>query len=152
MLAEEPRPADVPPAVLELRAAQAELNKLEEFRMAESLTTRRGATSSVEPARSTASVVPSTTAPSTAFASAVTPSVNLASGSDDLRRKLDDLNRRKSELQLEAERLSKDATDWEARYNAAKAELARLEAESKGRERLLTIREELTRLAPTPPA
>lgn len=146
MLAEEPRPADVPPAVLELRAAQAELNKLEEFRMAESLTTRRGATSSVEPARSTASVVPPTTAPSTAFAPAVTPSVNLASGSDDLRRKLDDLNRRKSELQLEAERLSKDTTDWEARYNAAKAELARLEAESKGRERLLTIREELTRL------
>ncbi len=145
-LAEEPRPTDVPPAVLELRAAQAELNKLEEFRMAESLTTRRGATSSSEPMRPATSVVPPSTAFPTSFSPQITPSVNLAGGSDELRRKLDDNTRRKSELQLEAERLSRDGADWEARYNAAKAELARLETENKSRDRLQLIRDELTRL------
>ena len=144
-LAEEPRPADVPPAVLELRAAQAELNKLEEFRMAESLTTRRGATAASEPVRPPSFTSPSTAFP-TSFSPQITPTVNLAGGSDEFRRKLDDLTRRKSELQLEAERLSRDGADWEARYNAAKAELARLEAENKGRDRLQLIRDELARL------
>ncbi len=139
---EEPRPADVPPAVIELRAAQAELSKLEEFRMAESLTTRRSTTTTTDASR-TSSVPP----PSVLMApSTFTPSVSLAGAPDDLRRRLDDLTRRRSELQLEAERLSKDSTDWEARYNAAKAELARLEAENKGRERLQTIRDEIARL------
>ena len=140
---EEPRPADVPPAVMELRAAQAELSRLEEFRMAESLTTRRGATAPVEAPR--ASFVPQPSM-ATTFTSPFTPSVNLAGAPDDLRRKLDDVTRRKAELQSEAERLSKDSADWESRYNAAKAELARLEAESKSRDRLLTIRDEITRL------
>jgi len=155
LLAEEPRPADVPPAVLELRAAQAELSRLEEFRMAESLTTRRGGSLTADPLRAAPGGVsppsalmtpPSPTAFPSTISPSVTPSVNLASGSDDLRRKLDDLTRRKSELQLEAERLSKDSADWEARYNAAKAELARLEAENKSRDRLQTIRDEIARL------
>ncbi len=111
--------------------------------MAESLTTRRGMTSPVEPPRPN-SVPPS--AMGTTFVSPITPSVNLSGAPDDLRRKLDDVTRRKAELQQEADRLSKDSADWEARYNAAKAELARLEAENKGRDRLLTIREEITRL------
>lgn len=149
-ITEEPRPAELPPAVLELRAAQSELSKLEEFRMAESQTSRR-TTTLPEPARTSvvtppsAVLVPSTTYTPPTFTS--TPSVNLNTGtSEDLRRKLDDLTRRRSELQIEAERLAKDNVDWEARYNAAKAELARLEAESKSRDRLQTIRDEIARL------
>lgn len=144
----EPRPAEVPPAVIELRAAQAELSKLEEFRMAESLTTRRTAVTALDPAR-TSNVPPPAAVMSPAGGVppvTVTPSVSLAGAPEEMRRKLDDLTRRKSELQLEAERLAKDSADWEARYNSAKAELARLEAENKGRERLQTIRAELTKL------
>lgn len=142
---EEPRPAELPPAVMELRAAESALSKLEEFRMAESQATRRSTSPTTEPSRTNLVPPPSAVmAPSTTFA--LTPSVNLAGAPDDLRRKLDDLTRRRSELQLEAERLSKDNVDWEARYNAAKAELARLEAENKSRDRLQTIRDEITRL------
>lgn len=143
---EEPRPADLPPAVLELRAAQSELSKLEEFRMAESQTSRR-TTSLAEPPRTSVVTPPSAVLVPSAPTFTSTPSVNLSTGgSDELRRKIDDLTRRRSELQLEAERLSKDTVDWEARYNAAKAELARLEAENKGRDRLQTIRDEIARL------
>lgn len=150
LAAEEPRPAELPPAVLELRAAESALSKLEEFRMAESQTTRRGTALSTEPARGglvpppSAVMAPST--PSTPFTFTPAPSVNLTGTSDDLRRKLDDLTRRRSELQVEAERLAKDNVDWEARYNAAKAELARLEAQNQDRNRLQTIRDEIARL------
>jgi protein involved in polysaccharide export with SLBB domain len=145
--AEEPRPAELPPAVLELRAAESALSKLEEFRMAESQTTRRGTAPPVEPFRSSLVPPPSAVmAPSTPFTFTPTPSVNLTGTSDDLRRKLDDLTRRRSELQLEAERLTKDNVDWEARYNAAKAELARLEAQNQDRNRLQSIRDEIARL------
>lgn len=147
LTAEEPRPAELPPAVLELRAAESALSKLEEFRMAESQTTRRGTTPATEPARGSLVPPPSAVmAPSTPFTFTPAPSVNLTGTSDDLRRKLDDLTRRRSELQLEAERLAKDNVDWEARYNAAKAELARLEAQNQDRNRLQTIRDEITRL------
>ncbi|NBV21034.1 MAG: hypothetical protein EBS05_03435 [Proteobacteria bacterium] len=150
LTAEEPRPADLPPAVIELRAAQAELNKLEEFRMTESLSTRRSATTAFEPSRASsvpppAAVMAPASIPPTGI-STTTPTVNLAGAPEELRRTLDDMTRRKSELQLEAERLSKDSADWEARYNAAKAELARLEAENKSRDRLQTIRTEITKL------
>lgn len=147
MSAEEPRPAELPPAVLELRAAQSELSRLEEFRMAESQTTRRSTPPSSEPSRSPLVPPPSAVmAPASPFTFAPTPSVNLTGGAGDAGRRLEDITRRRSELQLEAERLSKDNVDWEARYNAAKAELARLENENKGRGRLETIREEITRL------
>lgn len=145
--AEEPRPAELPPVVLELRAAESALSKLEEFRMAESQTTRRGTT--LPPDLSRSSLVPppsAVMAPSTPSAFTPAPSVNLTGTSDDLRRKLDDLTRRRTELQLEAERLAKDNVDWEARYNAAKAELARLEAQNQDRNRLQSIRDEIARL------
>lgn len=147
---EEPRPAELPPAVIELRAAQSELSRLEEFRMAESQTSRRSAPPSFEPARTplvpppVAVLAPSS--PAGLFTFAPTPSVNLTGSAGDASRRLEDLTRRRTELQLEAERLAKDNVDWEARYNAAKAELNRLETENKGRGRLETIREEITRL------
>lgn len=80
------------------------------------------------------------------FTFAPTSSVNLTGSAGDASRRLEDLTRRRTELQLEAERLAKDNVDWEARYNAAKAELNRLETENKGRGRLETIREEIARL------
>jgi len=139
---EEPRPADVPPAVVELRAAQDALSKLEDFRMAESLTTRRGAalpgSAVVPPPSAVMAPAPFTLTPA--------PSVNLAGGTEDFRRRLDDLTRRRTALQTEAERLAKDGVDWEARYAAAKAELARLEAQNQERGRLQGIRDELARL------
>lgn len=143
----EPRPAELPPAVLELRAAQSELSRLEEFRMAESLTSRRTTTPAFEPARTPSTPPPpAVVAPTSPFPSAPAPTVNLVGTTSDAGRRLEELTRRRSELQLEAERLSKDNVDWEARYNAAKAELARLEGENKGRGRLDTIREEIVRL------
>ena len=147
---EEPRPAELPPAVIELRAAQSELSRLEEFRMAESQTSRRSAPPSFEPARTplvpppVAVLAPSS--PAGMFTFAPTSSVNLTGSAGDASRRLEDLTRRRTELQLEAERLAKDNVDWEARYNAAKAELNRLETENKGRGRLETIREEIARL------
>jgi hypothetical protein len=81
---EEPRTADVPPAVVELRAAQDALSKLEDFRMAESLTTRRGTA-----LPGAASVVPP---PSAVMA----PSAGLTGTPDDYRRQLDDLTRRRT--------------------------------------------------------
>ncbi|MBI5799331.1 MAG: SLBB domain-containing protein [Verrucomicrobia bacterium] len=148
--AEEPRPAELPPAVLDLRAAQSELSRLEEFRMAESQTSRRSAPTSPEPPRSSfvppPSAVIAPSSPASPFTFAPTPSVNLVGGADDPRRRLEDITRRRSDLQLEAERLAKDSVDWETRYNAAKAELARIETENKGRGRLETIREEISRL------
>lgn len=72
--------------------------------------------------------------------------LNLSGAPDDMRRRLDDLTRRKSDLQLEAERLTKENADWEARYNAAKAELARLESDNKSADRLQSIRNEINRL------
>ena len=144
---EEPRPAELPPAVLEMRAAETALSKLEEFRMAESQTSRRSTPSPIEPARPSLVPPPSAVfAPATPAAFAPTPSVNLTGAPDEARRRLDDLTRRRAELQAEADRLAKDTVDWEARYNAAKAELARLETENKGRDRLQTIREEIARL------
>jgi polysaccharide biosynthesis/export protein len=131
---EEPRPADVPPAVVELRAAQDALSKLEDFRMAESLTTRRGTA-----LPGAASVVPP---PSAVMA----PSAGLTGTPDDYRRQLDDLTRRRTALQTEAERLARDSVDWEARYAAAKAELARLESQNQERGRLQAIRDEIARL------
>lgn len=115
--------------------------------MAESQTSRR-TTTLTEPPRTSVVTPPSAVlVPSTPATFTSTPSVNLSTGgSDELRRKIDDLTRRRSELQVEAERLSKDTVDWEARYNAAKAELARLEAENKSRDRLQTIRDEIARL------
>ncbi|MEN9574663.1 MAG: hypothetical protein RL514_2518 [Verrucomicrobiota bacterium] len=147
---EEPRPAELPPAVVEIRTAEAALSKLEEFRMAESQTARRGTPSPVEPARP--SLVPPPSAlftPATPVAPLTftpTPSVNLTGPDSDPGRRLEDLTRRRAELQAEAERLAKDNVDWEARYNAAKAELARIETENKGRDRLQTIRDEIARL------
>lgn len=122
--------------------------------MAESLTTRRTGQPSFEPLRNPPVPPPSPSPspiapPISPFATApspVVPVVNLASGNTDAGRRLEEITRRRSELQLEAERLAKDNVDWEARYNAAKAELARLEGENKGRGRLDTIREELARL------
>ena len=144
---EEPRPAELPPAVLEMRAAETALSKLEEFRMAESQTARRSTPPPVEPLRPGLVPPPSAVlAPATPFTFAPTPSVNLTGAPDEARRRLDDLTRRRAELQAEADRLAKDNVDWEARYNAAKAELARLETENKGRDRLQTIREEIARL------
>lgn len=139
---EEPRPADLPPVVIELRAAQAELSKLEEFRMAESLTSRRSATMTFESPRA-GSVSP----PSAVMApSSFSPAVSSGTTSGDPSRRLDDLSRRKSELQSEAEQLARGSSDWETRYAAAKAEVARLEAENKARERLQGIRAEVSRL------
>lgn len=138
---------ELPPAVIELRAAQSELSRLEEFRMAESLTTRRTASPSLDSPRST--LVPPPLASALPTGTPFTPvstTVNLAGAATDAGRRLEDITRRRSELQLEAERLSKDNVDWEARYNAAKAELARVESENKGRGRLDTIREEIARL------
>ena len=140
----------MPPAVVEIRAAQDALSKLEEFRMAESLTTRRSGSLPGEPDKSVVIPPPSAVMAPTvsSVSSVVVPplSQNFIGASDDLRRRLDDLTRRRAELQSEAERLAKDGVDWEARYAAAKAELARLEAQGQGRNRLQAIREELARL------
>jgi hypothetical protein len=156
VIAEEPRPVELPPGVLDAKQANAELSKLEDFRMAESRSGRRSTTSTADPLRSApsttnvfipSSIVPPATATATfAPPSSVASSVQLSGVPDDLRRKLDDVSRRKSELQLEAERLVKENTDWEARYNAARAELARLESENKSATRLQSIRSELDRL------
>ena len=145
---EEPRPADVPPAVVEIRAASDALSKLEEFRMAESLTTRRSTTLPSDVGR-TAPVAPPPVVMSPAFPPGSippAPSVSLAGAPDDARRRLDEITRRRTELQVEADRLAKDGVDWEARYAAAKAELARLESQAQDRGRLQTLREEITRL------
>ncbi len=156
VIAEEPRPVELPPGVLDAKQANEELSKLEDFRTAESRSGRRGTTLTADPLRSPPSstnfftpppIVPSTPVPANfAPPSSVASSVQLSGAPDDLRRKLDDMTRRKSELQLEAERLVKENTDWEARYNAARAELARLESENKSANRLQSIRSELDRL------
>ncbi len=150
---EEPRPADAPPAVVELPTAQEALTRLDEFRMAESLTTRRGAPPA-DPLRAPVVPPPSlvltpaagwpmTASPSN---SAPPPAVDLNPAMQDSRRQLEDLSRRRTELQTEAQRLAKDSADWESRYAAAKAELARLEAQGPGSNRLQSIRDEIARL------
>lgn len=155
-IAEEPRPVELPPGVLDAREANAVLSKLEDFRMAESRSGRRStglAPDPVAPAPSPANtfapaptIPPATSTPSFGPSTSVASSVQLSGAPDDLRRKLEDVTRRKSELQLEAERLVRENTDWEARYNAARAELARLESENKASNRLQSIRSELDRL------
>lgn len=78
--------------------------------------------------------------------SAPPPAVDLNPAMQDSRRQLEDLSRRRTELQTEAQRLAKDSADWESRYAAAKAELARLEAQGPGSNRLQSIRDEIARL------
>lgn len=51
---EEPRPAELPPGVLDAKEANAVLSKLEEFRMAESQASRRSTSLAPEPARPSA--------------------------------------------------------------------------------------------------
>lgn len=150
---EEPRPVELPPGVLDAKEAQAVLSKLEGFRMAESQTSRRSTGLSPEPTRpapAPLSASPVAMPPAAAFPpvapASVASTVNLSGAPDDLRRRLDDLTRRKSELQNEAEKLAKENADWEARYNAAKAELARIETENKSADRLQSIRSEIGRL------
>jgi polysaccharide export outer membrane protein len=150
---EEPRPVDSPPAVIELPTAQEALTRLEEFRMAESLTTRRGAPPA-DPVRGTVVPPPSVIltpaagwpmTPTTSN-SAAPLAVNLNPGMQDSRRQLEDLTKRRNELQTEAERLTKDSTDWESRYAAAKAEVARLEAQGPAGNRLQSIRNEIAKV------
>lgn len=145
---QEPRPADLPPAVLEIRNATDSLSKLDEFRMAEGLSTRRATTATMEPARLGTVPPPSAVmAPSTlGVSTAVGSSVSLVAPGSDLNRRLEEITRRRTELQAEADRLSKEGVDWEARYAAAKAELARLENQRQDRDRLQNVRDEISRL------
>jgi len=78
--------------------------------------------------------------------SAPPPAVDFNPATQDSRRQLEDLTRRRTELQTEAQRLANDSADWESRYAAAKAELARLEAQGPGSNRLQSIRDEIARL------
>ena len=135
------RPTEETLPRLKFSEAQAKLAELEEFRAAEGALVRRGPRLEADPAARTNLRTAQAELARLDEASAAPRSVGAAGG--NIQQDLDRLTTRKAQLEQEVERWNLELADWDTRYKALQAELARLESENKARPQLEAVRGEL---------
>ena len=138
--------ADDPLPRLKFSEAQAAMARLEEFRAAEGSLNRRGpkpVDADPQP-RANLSSVQADLARLNAPSAVATARPSAATG--NLQQDLDQLVARKTQLELEVERWTRESAEMDTRYRALQAELARLESENRARPQLDAARAELAGL------
>lgn len=149
------------PAVIAIQDAKRELDGLTEFRSGQTPSRRGG--SVLDAVRSSAPTPPSggggsfadairgnsgsvTATVTTGGSSTTTTTTTSTSTSAGAGQSVELLTRRKTELQAEVSRWSRAYDEWQARYDPAKAELARIESDTEAQAKLDAAREELAKL------